>query len=103
MLLLTTGDNGGAMQACLRALECGSQSPNTHDCLADAAGRLGRIDLAVQYGRAALEAKDRMFSAYPALATMPTTGMSRSLLKLADRAPLVLDVRLRRSAVQELV
>ncbi len=30
-------------------------------------------------------------------------GMSRSLLKLADRAPLVLDVRLRRSAVQELV
>ena len=73
VLLLTTGDNGGAMQACLRALECGSQSPNTHDCLADAAGRLGRIDLAVQYGRAALEAKDRMFSAYPALATMPTT------------------------------
>ena len=73
VLLLTTGDNGGAMQACLRALECGSQSPNTHDCLADAAGRLGRLDLAVQYGRAALEAKDRMFSAYPALATMPTT------------------------------
>ena len=30
-------------------------------------------------------------------------GMSRSLLKLADRAPLVSDVRLRRSAVQELV
>ena len=30
-------------------------------------------------------------------------GMSRSLLKLVDRAPLVLDVRLRRSAVQELV
>ena len=30
-------------------------------------------------------------------------GMSRSLLKLADRAPLVLDVRLRRTAVQELV
>ena len=31
------------------------------------------------------------------------TGMSRSLLKLADRAPLVGDVMLRRSAVQELV
>ena len=74
VLLLSTGDNGGAMQACLRALECGSQSPNTHDCLADAAGRLGRLDLAVQYGRAALEAKDRMFSAYPLLATMPTTS-----------------------------
>ena len=73
VLLLSIGDNGGAMQACLRALECGSQSPNTHDCLADAAGRLGRLDLAVQYGRAALEAKDRMFSAYPVLAAMPAT------------------------------
>ena len=73
VLLLTIGDNGAAMQACLRALECGSQSPNTHDCLADAAGRLGRLDLAVQYGRAALEAKDRMFAAYPVLATLPTT------------------------------
>ena len=73
VLLLTTGDHGGAMQACLRVLECGSQSPNTHDCLADAAGRVGRLDLALQYGRAALEAKDRMFSAYPVLAAMPTT------------------------------
>ncbi len=74
VLLLTNGENGSAMQACLRALECGSQSPNTHDCLADAAGRLGRTDLAIQYGRAALEAKDRMFSAYPVLVTMPTTA-----------------------------
>ena len=72
VLLLSTGDNGGAIAACLRALDCGSQSPNTHDCLADAAGRLGRTDLAVQYGRAALEAKDAMFAAYPVLATMPT-------------------------------
>ena len=72
VLLLSLGDNGGAIQACLRALECGSNSPNTHDCLADAAGRTGRLDLAVQYGRAALEAKDRMFSGYPVLATMPT-------------------------------
>lgn len=72
VLLLSLGDNGGAMQACLRALECGSTSPNTHDCLADAAGRTGRSDLAVQYGRAALEAKDRMFSAYAVLAQMPS-------------------------------
>jgi len=71
VLLLAIGDSGGAMAACLRALECGSQSPNTQDCLADAAGRLGRIDLAIQYGRAALEAKDRMFSTNPVLATLP--------------------------------
>jgi len=72
VLLLSTGDNGGAMAACLRALDCGSQSPNTHDCLADAAGRLCRTDLAIQYGRAALEAKDRMFSTNPVLASVPT-------------------------------
>jgi tetratricopeptide (TPR) repeat protein len=74
VLLLATGDNGGAMKASLRALECGSQSPNTHDCLADAASRIGRLDLSVEYGRAALEAKDRMFGAYPVLATLPRTA-----------------------------
>lgn len=72
VLLLSLGDNGGALAACQRALECGSTSPNTYDCLADAAGRTGRMDLATQYGRAALEAKDRMFSAYAVLAQMPT-------------------------------
>ena len=72
VLLLSLGDSGGALQACLRALECGSTSPNTHDCLADAAGRIGRTDLAVEYGRSALEAKDRMFSSFTVLATVPT-------------------------------
>ncbi|MCX7377051.1 MAG: tetratricopeptide repeat protein [Alphaproteobacteria bacterium] len=72
VLLLSLGDNGGAIQASRRALECGSTSPNTHDCLADAAGRIGRADLAVDYGRAALAAKDRMFSSFTRLATMPT-------------------------------
>jgi len=71
VLLLAMGDNGGALQASQRALECGSHSPNTHDCLADAASRLGRMDLSVEYGREALEAKDRMFSAYPVLAPIP--------------------------------
>lgn len=74
VLLLTLGDNGGAIAACQRALDCGSESPNTHDCLADAAGRTGRLDLAIEYGRAALIAKDRMFGAMPALAAMPTTS-----------------------------
>lgn len=60
-----------AIAACEEALRLGSESPNVHDCIADAAGRVGRMDLAVRAGRAALEAKNRQFSAYPALIQVP--------------------------------
>lgn len=74
VLLMTMGNPGAAIEACLLALQHGGSSPNIHDCLADASGRIGRIDDATRHGRNALEAKDRMFCAAPsARITMPTT------------------------------
>jgi hypothetical protein len=73
VLLLTLGDSGGAVTSCLRAIEAGGATPNAHDCLADASGRLGRLDDAARFGRMALEAKDQMFcAAPPIMAPMPT-------------------------------
>ncbi|HXT79854.1 MAG TPA: tetratricopeptide repeat protein [Acetobacteraceae bacterium] len=69
--LLATGDEAGSIDACQAALRRGSDSPNVHDCLADALNRVGRRDEAVHAGRAALEAKDRRFGGAPAGAAMP--------------------------------
>ena len=73
VLLMTSGNPGEAIESCLRALECGGTSPNIHDCLADASGRIGRLDDAIRHGRNALECKDRMFCAAPMVRiTMPS-------------------------------
>ena len=71
VFLLQTGDSAGAIACCRRAIELGSDSPNVHDCLCDAYGRIGRLDLAVGAGRAALEAKDRKFGGRAPVATIP--------------------------------
>lgn len=71
VFLLQTGDSTGAIACCRRAIELGSDSPNVHDCLCDAYGRIGRLDLAVAAGRAALEAKDRQFGGGAPVATIP--------------------------------
>src|SRR5215472_6805086 len=71
VFLLQTGDSAGAIACCRRAIELGSDSPNVHDCLCDAYGRTGRLDLAVVAGRAALEAKDRQFGGGTPVAAIP--------------------------------
>ena len=71
VLLIASGDIQGAIAACEAALALGSDSPNVNDCLCDAYNRIGRTDLAVAAGRAALEAKDRQFITRPSMATVP--------------------------------
>ncbi|MGE0222875.1 MAG: tetratricopeptide repeat protein [Acetobacteraceae bacterium] len=71
VFLLALNDLPGSIAACQQALAHGSDSPNVHDCLADAFNRLGRVDLAVQSGRAAMEAKDRKFGSRPPLVAIP--------------------------------
>lgn len=71
VLLIAAGDIQGAIAACQNALALGSDSPNVHDCLCDAYNRVGRTDVATTAGRAALEAKDRLFGARGALVAMP--------------------------------
>ncbi len=71
VFLLEGGDLAGAIAHCLRAIELGSDSPNVHDCLCDAYGRIGRLDEAVAAGRAALEAKDRRFGGRAPVAGIP--------------------------------
>lgn len=71
VFLLSADQPAEAIEASEEALRLGSDSPNVHDCIADAAGRIGRPDLAIRAGRAALEAKDRRFGAYPVLAQVP--------------------------------
>ena len=71
VFLLGLGDAGGAVQASEAALLRGSASPNVHDCLAHAYSSLGRMDLSVQSGRAALEAKDRFFGSRHPVAEIP--------------------------------
>ena len=73
VLLIASGDVQGAIAACQAAHALGSDSPNVNDCLCDAYNRIGRTDLAIAAGRAALEAKDRQFAGNPKLATMPDT------------------------------
>ena len=71
VFLLGVGDMAGSIDACERALARGSDSPNVHDCLADAYNRIGRLDLSVDSGRAALEAKDRRFGTRARLVGVP--------------------------------
>jgi hypothetical protein len=71
VLLVSADDVDGAIAACLQALALGSDSPNVHDCLSDAYNRVGQPDRAVAAGRAALEAKDRMFGSRTPLVAMP--------------------------------
>jgi hypothetical protein len=71
VLLLGAGDPAGAIVEANRAIELGSESPNVYDCLCDAYAQIGRIDEAGAAGRAALEAKDRIFGARKALASIP--------------------------------
>jgi hypothetical protein len=71
VVLLLSGQPAAAMAAADRALALGSQSPNVFDCLCDAANRIGRRDLAVQYGRQSLEAKDAMFRSRSKVAEVP--------------------------------
>ncbi len=71
--LLTAAQPDEAVEACRRALALGSSSPNVHDCLCDALHRIGRVADAVEAGRAALEAKDRMFGGRTPLVRVPDT------------------------------
>src|SRR5580658_6581871 len=70
VVLLLSQQPAAAIEAAERALVLGSKSPNVYDCLCDAANRIGRTDLAVQYGRQALEAKDAMFGGRAKVATI---------------------------------
>jgi hypothetical protein len=72
VFLLGVNDLAGSILACEQALANGSDSPNVHDCMADAYNRIGRTDLAVIAGRAAMEAKDAKFGGRPPLATIPS-------------------------------
>lgn len=72
VVLLLTNQPAAAMEAAERALARGSTSPNVFDCLCDAANRIGRRDLAVRYGRQALEAKDALFGRRTKVADVPS-------------------------------
>lgn len=72
VFLLAQGDCAGAIAESQRALASGSDSPNVHDCLADAFNRIGQTDEAVKEGRASLEAKDYKFGKRPPLAAIPS-------------------------------
>ena len=69
--LLAAGDEACSIEACHQALRCGSDSPNVHDCLADALNRIGRQEDAVAAGRASLEAKDKRFGGASSVVAIP--------------------------------
>jgi hypothetical protein len=71
VVLLLGGQPAACMAAAERALALGSTSPNVHDCLCDAANRIGRADLAVGHGRRALQAKDALFGGRSKVAEVP--------------------------------
>ena len=71
VFLLGMGDTAAAIVEARRAVELGSDSPNVYDCLCDAYAQVGRIDEAGSAGRAALEAKDRLFGGRHPLADIP--------------------------------
>jgi hypothetical protein len=73
VFLLAVGDMAGSIAQCEHALSAGSDSPNVHDCMADAYNRIGRPDESVRCGCAALEAKDRKFGGRAPLAAIPAT------------------------------
>jgi hypothetical protein len=72
VFFLGAGEAAASIERSLRAIDLGSTSPNVHDCLCDAYSQIGRPDEACAAGRAALEAKDRMFSGRAPLAIIPT-------------------------------
>lgn len=74
VFLLARGDHAGAIDACNAAIALGSDSPNVHDCLCDTYNRLGRPDLSIPAGRAALQAKDRMFGGRAPLVQVPAAA-----------------------------
>ncbi|HEY8289506.1 MAG TPA: hypothetical protein VIG49_09570 [Acetobacteraceae bacterium] len=71
VVLLAAGSHTAAVHAAEAAIALGSDSANLRDCLCEAQERLGRPDLAVAAGRAALEAKDRRFGNAQPLARIP--------------------------------
>jgi tetratricopeptide (TPR) repeat protein len=71
VFLLASREPAAAVASCRQALAHGSTSPNVHDCLCDALNQLGQTEAAVQAGRAALEAKDRMFGGREPVARIP--------------------------------
>ncbi len=71
VVLLATGAHAASVQSAETAIALGSDSANLRDCLCEAQERLGRPDLAVLAGRAALEAKDRRFAAALPIARPP--------------------------------
>jgi len=77
VLLIAAGDAPGAIAACEAAIALGSDSPNVNDCLCDAFNRIGRTDRAIAAGRAALEAKDRLFAQRKPAVSMPSTAPPR--------------------------
>ena len=71
VFFIDAGDMAHVIRYCDRALAAGSTSPNVHDCLADAYSRIGRLDLAIEAGRRALEAKDLKFGASTPAVSVP--------------------------------
>jgi hypothetical protein len=72
VLLLASGETAASIAACHHAIAQGSDSMNVLDCLADAYSRIGRVEQAIAFGRAALEAKDRRFGAGKSMARVPS-------------------------------
>jgi hypothetical protein len=71
VFLLASGEPAASVAACRQALAAGSASANVYDCLCDALSQLGQVEAAVQAGRAALEAKDRMFGGREPVVRIP--------------------------------
>lgn len=71
VFMLSAGRPADAIERCKQAIALGSDSPNVYDCLCDAYSQIGRIDEACLAGRAALEAKDRMFGGRRHVAEIP--------------------------------
>jgi hypothetical protein len=71
VFLLSDNQPEASAAACREALALGSCSPNVHDCLCEALHQLGQTEAAIAAGRAALEAKDRMFRDRAPLVRIP--------------------------------
>ncbi len=71
VFLLGQDQASETIEACAHAIRLGSDSPNIHDCLADAYKRIGRLEEAVRAGQQALIAKDRKFGSRAPLVTIP--------------------------------
>ncbi len=76
VFLLGRNEPAAAIAACQRAQSLsfqsgGAASANVFDCLADAFNRLGDQEAAIDAGKSALEAKDRLFGAGVPMAHVP--------------------------------